>query len=85
MSLSARVLAAECLCQSVRYEVGHDVRCSRCGSLLYSLVRDGAFAHVALGTLIDLPTIRPGAHIYVGSKAAWFNITDAPPQHDELG
>src|ERR1700716_2212556 len=32
-------------------ENGHDVHCARCGSLLYSVVRDGAFVHVALGTL----------------------------------
>ena len=30
------------------------------------------------------PTIRPTRHIYVGSKAPWFEITDDLPQHDEL-
>src|SRR5262245_36049778 len=34
-------------------KTGHDAHCKRCGSLLYSVVRDGAYAHVALGTLID--------------------------------
>jgi len=63
----------------------HDVRCGKCGSLLYSVVRDGAFVHVTLGTLLDVPSIRPGAHIFVGSKAPWFTITDDLPQHDELG
>src|SRR5947208_13457213 len=33
-------------------------RCGICGSLLYSVVRDGAYLHVALGSLIDEPTIR---------------------------
>lgn len=61
----------------------HDERCRDCGSLLYAVVRDGAFVHVAMGTLIDDPTIRPSAHIFVGSKAPWFTITDDLPQYQE--
>jgi hypothetical protein len=64
-------------------EDGHDVHCNACGSLLYSVVREGAFVHVALGTLVDAPSIRPSAHIFVGSKAPWFTITDGLPQYDE--
>ena len=60
----------------------HDERCKLCGSLLFSVVRDGAFAHVAMGTLVDEPTIRPSGHIFVGSKAPWFTITDDLPQYD---
>ena len=65
-------------------EKGHDAHCKACGSLLYSIVRDGAFAHVAMGTLVDEPGIRPTRHIYVGSKAQWFTITDDLPQYEEL-
>ena len=65
-------------------EVSHDVHCKTCGSLLYSVVRDGAFVHVAMGTLVDDPTIRPTRHIFVGSKAPWFTITDDLPQSDEF-
>src|SRR3954471_24102522 len=36
-------------------ETAHDAHCGRCGSLLYSVVRDGVFVHVAMGTLIDNP------------------------------
>ena len=61
----------------------HDAHCKVCGSLLYSLVRDGAFVHVAMGTLVDDPTIRPTHHIFVGSKAPWFTISDDLPQFDE--
>ncbi len=64
-------------------ENGHDARCKICGSYLYSLVRDGQFIHVAMGTLIDAPAIRPTAHIFVGSKAPWFTITDDLPQYQE--
>jgi hypothetical protein len=62
-------------------EAGHDAHCRRCGSLLYSVVREGAFVHVAMGTLVDAPSIRPTAHIFVGSKAPWDMITDDLPQH----
>jgi len=62
-------------------EANHDAHCGRCGSLLYSVVRDGAFVHVAMGTLVDNPSIRPTAHIFVGSKAPWFAITDDLPQY----
>lgn len=60
----------------------HDTRCRLCGSFLYSVVRDGAFVHVAMGSLVDAPTIRPREHIFVGSKAPWFTITDDLPQYD---
>ena len=64
-------------------ENGHDAHCQRCGSLLYSLVRDGAFVHVAMGTLVDDPAIRPTCHIFVGSKAPWFTIADDLPQYEK--
>ena len=62
----------------------NNTRCGICGSLLYSVVRDGAYVHVALGSLVDEPGIRPTEHIYVGSKAPWFEITDDLPQNEEL-
>jgi hypothetical protein len=61
----------------------NDTRCGACGSLLFSVVREGAYAHVALGTLADAPGIRPTKHIFVGSKAPWFEITDDLPQFEE--
>ena len=64
-------------------EENNHVRCGVCGSLLYSLV-DGERVHVALGSLADEPGIRPQAHIYVGSKAPWFEISDDLPQFEEL-
>jgi hypothetical protein len=64
-------------------ESGNDTHCRLCGSLLYSLVRDGTFVHVAMGTLVDDPAIRPNKHIFVGSKAPWFTITDDLPQFED--
>jgi hypothetical protein len=43
-----------------------------------------AYVHVALGSLVDAPSIRPTAHIWVSRKAPWFEITDELPQFDEL-
>ena len=62
----------------------HDTHCRQCGSLLYSVVRQGTYVHVAMGTLVDDPSIRPARHIFVGSKAPWFTITDDLPQHEEF-
>jgi len=62
---------------------GNDTHCKLCGSLLYSVVRAGAFVHVAMGTLVDDPSIRPTKHIFVGSKAPWFTITDDLPQYEQ--
>ena len=65
-------------------EDGNHTRCAECGSLLFSVVRDGAYVHVALGSLADAPSIRPTAHIWVSRKAPWFEITDELPQFDEF-
>ena len=64
-------------------EVSYDVRCGECGCFLYSVVRDGEFVHVAMGSLVDTPSIRPAGHIFVGSKAEWYEITDDLPQFEE--
>jgi hypothetical protein len=64
-------------------EEAHDAHCAICGSLLYSVVREGQYVHVAMGTLVDAPSIRPNMHIFVGSKAPWFTITDDLPQYRE--
>ena len=63
-------------------DVLNDTRCASCGSFLFSVVRDGDYAHVGMGSLIDSPAIRPSFHIFVGSKAPWFEITDDLPQFD---
>ena len=62
---------------------GHNAHCRHCGSLLYSVVRDGAFVHVAMGTLVDDPSIRPSHHIFVASKAPWREIADNLPQYEQ--
>ncbi len=37
-----------------------------------------------LGTLDTDPGVKPGYHIFVGSRAPWHEITDSLPQFDGL-
>jgi hypothetical protein len=61
---------------------GNDTHCRCCGSLVFSVVRDGGYVHIPMGTLVDEPAIRPTKHIFVGSKAPWFEITDDLPRFE---
>lgn len=56
--------------------------CARCGSPILSRRESHPeVLRVRLGTLdTPLPT-GPGAHIYVASRAEWFEIHDHLPQH----
>ena len=57
--------------------------CKVCGSTLVSLFDDNPETlGLAMGTLDDDPAIRPTFHVFVGSKAPWFEITDKLPQFD---
>jgi len=56
--------------------------CARCGSSLPGFdSRSPEVVDVALGVLDDDPGVRPACHIFVGSKAPWYEITDDLPQH----
>ena len=58
--------------------------CSRCGSTLQFISeKSPGIVDVALGVLDDDPGIRVAHHIFVASKAPWFEITDGLPQHAE--
>jgi len=58
--------------------------CEVCGSVLPHVARnDPNSVLIQVGALDDDPGIRPVLHLFVGSKAAWEEITDALPQHDE--
>ena len=58
--------------------------CGVCGSSLFWHT-DAApkLIDVALGTLDDDPDKTAFAHIFVASKAPWYEITDALPQYPE--
>jgi hypothetical protein len=55
--------------------------CSICGATLATFFRDNPDEiGLPLGTLDEDPGVRPSAHVFVGSKASWFEITDGLPQ-----
>jgi hypothetical protein len=57
--------------------------CSNCGSSIMSRRGDFPQVRVRLGTLDTACSTGPGAHIFVASKAEWFEIRDDLPQHSE--
>lgn len=58
--------------------------CSRCGSMQPRAAKAHGLVAVPAGSLDTDPGMRPQAHIYVGSKASWFGITDTIPQFTEM-
>ena len=63
---------------------GYGARCNRCYAFLFAAVRGRQYVHVSLGVLAGTPSRLPDHHIYVASKAPWYQITDGLPQYDEL-
>jgi hypothetical protein len=55
--------------------------CRVCGSSL-GMPKEGKLCSLAMGALDADPGGRPTHHIFVGSKAAWHEITDSLPQYD---
>jgi hypothetical protein len=59
------------------------VFCGHCGSnILVELQSEPESLYLAMGTMEGNPPLPPGYHIYVGSKASWYSITDDLPQYD---
>ncbi len=59
--------------------------CCECGSPLYTRRDDSPGARrLRIGTLDTPVGQKPAQHIYVGSKAEWFDITDALPRNEGL-
>jgi hypothetical protein len=57
--------------------------CGRCGSpILKRNDADPESFRLRLGTLDTDPGVKPSKHIYVGSKAPWFEIADGLPQSE---
>jgi hypothetical protein len=58
--------------------------CRVCGSTLPTFFRDRPDEiGLPLGTLDDDPGVRPSAHVWVDSKAPWWEIADTLPQYAE--
>ena len=59
--------------------------CSNCGSnILATPDEEPDIYYVSMGTIEGNPPHPPAYHIFVGSKAAWHEITDDFPQYDSL-
>lgn len=58
--------------------------CMTCGSLLPALFERMGHYNLPLGSLDTPLATQAGAHIFVGSKAPWFEITDRLPQFEAL-
>jgi hypothetical protein len=59
--------------------------CSRCGSPIYSrrVSLPGVY-RLRLGIVDGDPGVRPSCHLWVGSKASWFEITDSLPRFESV-
>ncbi len=58
--------------------------CETCGSLMPTLHEERGVVMVPMGAIDQDPGLRPQAHIYTGSKASWFEITDDLPQFEAM-
>ncbi len=56
--------------------------CSRCGSMLPGAPESVDQVFIPLGLLADDPKLAPLEHIFVGSKAPWYEISDSQPRHE---
>jgi len=59
------------------------VFCLNCGSnILVDVDDEPDTLYLTMGTIDDNPKLPPAYHIFVGSKAPWFTITDQAAQYD---
>jgi hypothetical protein len=62
----------------------HRTFCATCGSTLQALFDDEPdMIYLTMGTVQGNPVHPEPFHIFVGSKAPWFAITDDFPQYDK--
>jgi len=55
--------------------------CKTCGSVAPMLIEQIGMAMMPAGNIVEDTEIRPAFHIFVASKAPWYEITDDLPQH----
>jgi hypothetical protein len=93
---SAFHAAAACSRDSFRWISGEDVIseyedtpgytvhfCSRCGSGVPSYLEEHGIMLLKAGGLEGDPGREVDHHIFVGSKAPWYEITDGKPEHEK--
>lgn len=57
--------------------------CAKCGSPLYSYLREASNYRIRAGSLDWAPELSPSAHIFIASKANWVDVDDNLPQFFE--
>lgn len=62
-------------------EHGHRHFCRTCGSVTPTLMKEMGIVILPAGNLEGDLGIRPQMHMFAGSRAPWYPITDALPQH----
>jgi hypothetical protein len=58
--------------------------CGRCGCSLPRQAAGTGVFNIPVGSLDNAPGVDARGHIYVGSKAPWFDISDPRPRWDEV-
>lgn len=58
--------------------------CNTCGSSVPRLADRSPLVNIPVGSLDDSPNVEARGHIYVGSKAPWYEIHDNLPQFEEM-
>ena len=58
--------------------------CRNCGSRVPVVEAPDNHVIIPAGSLDDDPGVRPVVHIFTGSKAPWFEITDGLPQFEKF-
>lgn len=79
-----RWLSGEASVSEYTTDSGYHVRfCSRCGSPVPVVLEDEDSVVLSTGSLEGDPGSRAIRHIFVGSKAPWYEIGDGLPRFDE--
>ncbi len=79
-----RFIKGEDLIQGYESSPGiHRCFCRVCGSRVPSKAGDAELYFVPAGPFNDDPGVKPALHIFAGSKAPWWEITDDLPQFEE--
>ncbi len=79
-----RLTAGKELIQTYESSPGtHRAFCRVCGSRVPSEASDGQLYFVPAGLFDEDPGVKPALHMFVGSKAPWWEISDDLPQFEE--
>ncbi len=71
------------LCSYASSDTHARIFCGNCGSNIMVILSDEPeYLYLAMGTIEGNPVLPPAYHMFVGSKAPWFEILDEAPQHE---